>query len=102
VGAQGRRLSEARLMMMQKEDARIELTEQERQAVKGAAPPRLVDPETNETYVILRAAVYDRLRSILDDETVYTTAEMLDQVLAEDDVNDPYLADLQTQYGDKA
>ena len=76
--------------------AMIELTEQERQAVKGEEPPRLVDPETNETYVILRAAIYDRLRSILDD-TVFTTAEMLDRVMAEDDTDDPYLAELQLQ-----
>ena len=79
----------------------IELTEQERQAVKGAEPPRLVDPDTNETYVILRASIYDRLRPILEDDTLYTTAEMLDQVLAEDDANDHYLAELQKQYGDK-
>ena len=78
----------------------IELTEQERQAVKGEEPPRLVDPETKETYVIIRAAVYDRLRTILEDDPVLTTAEMLDQVMAEDDANDPYLADLQKQYGD--
>ena len=76
----------------------IELTEQQWQAVKGAVPPRLVDPETNETYVIVPASVYDRLRSILDDEPLYTTAETLDQVMAEDDANDPYLADLQKQY----
>jgi len=80
----------------------MELTKEERQAVKGAEPPRLVDPETKETYVILRAAVYDRLRSLIDDETVYTSAEMLDRVMAEDDANDPYLADLQMEYGDNA
>jgi hypothetical protein len=67
----------------------IELTEQERQAIKIEETPRLVDPETNETYVIVRASVYDRLRSILDDDTVCTTAEMLDEVMAEDDANDP-------------
>jgi hypothetical protein len=29
---------------------------------------------------------------------VYTTAEMLDRVMAEDDVNDPHLAELQTTH----
>jgi hypothetical protein len=78
----------------------MELTEQQRQVVKGEEPPRLVDPDTNQTYVLVRACVYDRLLSILDDDTVYTTAEMLDQVMAEDDAFDPCLADLQKHHGD--
>jgi hypothetical protein len=79
----------------------IELTEQQRQALKGDEPPRLVDTETKETYVIIRASVYDRIRAILEDEPAFTSAEMLDRVMAEDDANDPYLADLQKQYGDE-
>lgn len=79
----------------------IELTEQQRQAVKGEDAPRLVDPETKETYVLIRASIYDRLRAILDDEPAFTTAELLDRVMAADDANDPYLADLQKQYGGK-
>jgi hypothetical protein len=79
----------------------IERTQEQRQAVKSNEPPRLVDPDTNETYVLVRAAVYERLRALLAEDTVSTTAEMLDRIMAEDDARDPYLAKLQKQYGDK-
>ena len=47
----------------------------------------------------MRADVYERLKALLADDTVYTTAEMLDRIMAEDDAKDPYLADLQKKYG---
>jgi hypothetical protein len=49
--------------------------------------------------VVLRADVFDRMQDEVNDDTLYTTAEMLDQVMAEDDANDPYLAELQKKYG---
>ena len=79
----------------------IELSEQQRQQLQGAEPVRARDPLTNHTYVLVREDVYDRLRAMLADDTVYTTAEMLDRVMAEDDKNDPYLELLQIQYGVK-
>ena len=53
-------------------------------------------------YVLVRVEVYEKIRGkvrILLDDTVYTTAEMLDRVMAEDDAHDPYLAELQKKYG---
>ena len=76
----------------------IELTDDQRAAV--AEGDTLVrDSTTNETYVLVRKVVYDQLRSALDDDAVFTTAEMLDVVMAEDDANDPYLAHYQQKYG---
>jgi len=76
----------------------IELTTEQRQAL-DQPEPLVLDPITQETYILVRKDVYDRLRQLLQDETVYTTAEMLDRVMAEDDANDPYLAELQKKYG---
>jgi hypothetical protein len=76
----------------------IELTEEQRQEL-AAAEPIAIDPLTRQTYVLVRAEVYERLRHLLADDTLYTTAEMLDRIMAEDDVHDPYLADLQKKYG---
>lgn len=78
----------------------IELTEQQRQAIRHEDPPRVVDPETNKSYVLVPSEVYDRMRQILGD-TVYTSAEMLDRTMADDDAADPYLAELQKRYADK-
>jgi hypothetical protein len=71
-------------------EQRLELTEPE---------PVAIDPETRQTYVLVRQEVYERLRTLLDEDTVYTTADMLDRVMAEDDPYDPYLAELQKKYG---
>ncbi len=78
----------------------IELTEQQRQELAVPAP-MAIDPVTQEKYVLVRAAVYERLRYLLDDGTVYTTAEMLDRVMAMDDANDPHLGELQKKYGNR-
>jgi hypothetical protein len=79
----------------------IVLTPEQRQAVAeaGREPPTVIDPETNAAYVLLRREVYERLRRLLDEDTVYTTAEMLDRAMAEDDAKDPFLAELQRKYG---
>ncbi len=76
----------------------IELTEQQRQELSHPEP-RVLDPVTQQTYVLVPLDVYERLRELLQDDTVYTTAEMLDLVMAEDDANDPYLEELQKKYG---
>jgi hypothetical protein len=41
----------------------IELTDEQQRAVE--APPRVVSPRTQETYVLVRAAEYERMRSAL-------------------------------------
>jgi hypothetical protein len=76
----------------------IELSEEQRRELSRAEPVA-IDPETQQIYVLVRREVYERVRALLDEDTVYTTADMLDRVLAEDDAHDPYLAELQKKYG---
>ncbi len=70
----------------------IQLTPEQR------SEPVAIDPKTRQTYVLVRQEVYERLRALLEGDTVYTTADLLDRVLA-DDAHDPYRAELQTKYG---
>jgi hypothetical protein len=60
---------------------------------------RVIDPANKQDYVLVKAEVYERLQSLLADDAVYTTAEMLDRIMAEDDALDPQLAELQKKYG---
>jgi hypothetical protein len=48
----------------------IELTDEQQRAVAqaGEAPPRLVNPRTNEAYVLVPADEYERMRSALPAE----------------------------------
>ena len=80
--------------------AMIELTEQQRLELAGPEP-KAIDPLTRTEYVLVRREVYERMRDLLTDDTVYTTAEMLDRVMAEDDAHDPGLMELQRKYGSK-
>lgn len=52
----------------------IELTEQQQQALAAAEerPPRIFDPRTNATYVLVPAGEYETLREILNDERQQT------------------------------
>jgi hypothetical protein len=52
-----------------KETAMIELTEQQVQALEHAEaiPPRVVNPRTIETFVLLRVDDYERLKEQYDD-----------------------------------
>ena len=72
----------------------IELTEKQWQELASDAV--VVDPKTQEEYIFVRRGVYDRLRAIVEDDTVYATAEMVDRIMAEDDVNDPTLESYQS------
>jgi hypothetical protein len=47
----------------------IELTEQQLRALETpeVIPPRVVDPRTNETFVLLRLDEYERLKEEYDD-----------------------------------
>jgi hypothetical protein len=55
--------------------AMIELTEQQRQELNGPEPARARDPMTNETYVLVRAEVYERLKEALYDDSPWTDEE---------------------------
>jgi PHD/YefM family antitoxin component YafN of YafNO toxin-antitoxin module len=47
----------------------IELTEEQRQALHTSKDPvSVVDPQTQEAYVLLRAETYERLKQLLEDE----------------------------------
>jgi hypothetical protein len=55
----------------------IELTEQQVQAMKNpdASPPRVVDPRTGETFVLLRIDEYERLNAGEYDDSPWTSEE---------------------------
>lgn len=72
----------------------IELTEQQRQEL-STSEPVVIDPQTREEYVLVRRAAYERLRALVEDDTVLTTGEMVDRIMAEDDANDPTLESYQ-------
>jgi hypothetical protein len=56
----------------------IELTEQQVQALENtdATPPRVVHPRTKETYVLLRADEYKRLKEEEYDDGPWTREEL--------------------------
>jgi hypothetical protein len=88
VGAQG---SYCRTMlnsdrMSGKETAMIELTETQRQAIATAqeSPPTVIDPQTRTAYVLIRREVYERLKSILDEDDVRLMAPLLAALDPED------------------
>ena len=47
----------------------IELTLEQRRELNGAQPGRVRDPETDETSVLVRADVYEKMRAIIDGMT---------------------------------
>jgi hypothetical protein len=61
-----------------KETAMIELTEQQLQALENpeATPPRLVNPRTKETFVLLRVDEYERLKEDEYDDSSWTREEL--------------------------
>jgi len=56
----------------------IELTEQQMQALNKpeATPLRLVNPRTNESYVLLRVDEYERLKQHEYDDSPWTREEL--------------------------
>ena len=55
----------------------IELTEDQQHAVATDPEPcRLVNPRTNQTYVLIRAELYERLKELLYDDGPWTDEEM--------------------------
>jgi uncharacterized protein YaiL (DUF2058 family) len=70
----------------------IELTPEQHEILNqnGSGTVRAVDVVTNAEYVLVPANVYDRLKSLLPDVQPDTMA-LMNEVMAEDDANDPYL-----------
>ena len=56
----------------------IELTEQQMQALENpeATPPRVVNPRTKETFVLLRVDEYERLKEQEYDDSPWTREEL--------------------------
>jgi hypothetical protein len=70
---------------MTKELTMIELTQELQQALRAqpAEPLRLIDPQTQEAYVLLRADEYNQLKQAEYDDSPWTDEEM-DHLAAED------------------
>jgi PHD/YefM family antitoxin component YafN of YafNO toxin-antitoxin module len=64
--------------MEEKEALMIELTEQQIHALNNSnsTPPRVVNPRTNETFVLLRVDDYDRLKEAEYDDSPWTREEL--------------------------
>jgi hypothetical protein len=79
----------------------IELTEHQRHELQNAEP-LVVDPQTRETYVLVRRESYERLKDLLalDEFDPDEGAGYINEVMAEDDANDPLLDSYQ-DYGKK-
>ena len=75
-----------------RENAVIELTQEQRNAMNEQAEVRLIDPETNEAFVLVRAEAYDRLKRLLYDDSNFSPEEafpMLNGVLGKEGWDDP-------------
>jgi len=48
----------------------IQLTPQQQQALdtQGDTPPRVIDPRTNTSYILVREVDYESIRELLEDE----------------------------------
>ena len=70
----------------------FELTADQRQEL-GVPEPVAVDPETRQAYILVRRENYDRFKSLLamDDYDPDEAAGYINEVMADDDLKDPYL-----------
>ena len=83
----------------------IELTPQEQQAVDSDGEPRLIDPRTRKTYVLVDAEVLAVLRQQLGDDReidMRQVALLVERAMSEDDAADPSLEFYQQKYGSKS
>jgi hypothetical protein len=76
----------------------IELTEEQRQDVMQGRPVRVAAPNLGGDCVVLRADVYERLRSVLEEDNepdMRTVALLIERNMREDDTDDPLLESYQ-------
>lgn len=76
----------------------IELSEEQRENVLQGNPVRLAMPELGTDCVVLRADVYEQLRSILEEDSepdMRTVALLIEHNMREDDADDPLLESYQ-------
>lgn len=73
----------------------IELTEAQQEQL-SSSDTVVFDPKTREEYVLVRRDAYDRMRALVEDDTVLASGELVDRIMAEDDANDPTLESYQS------
>lgn len=77
----------------------IALTEQQQQALQAhpGEPPRVFNPATNETFVLLPAAAYERIKALLEEEgpDMRQVAALVERAMREEDAGDPALESYQ-------
>jgi hypothetical protein len=54
----------------------IELSPEQRHILAGPGPARVLDPESNQVYVLIRADQYERLRPLLEDQPATPVPEI--------------------------
>jgi hypothetical protein len=88
--------------MPEKETVVTELTEEQRRELTGPEPS-VVDPQTQQVYVLVPKEAFDRMKTLLamDDYDPDGGMPLMNEVLADDDTNDPLLESYQ-HYGKKA
>ena len=76
------------------------LTQEQRAQLKqcGGRPFELIDPESNEHYVVIRADEYERLRAFLGDQEPRELYPALHRALRDEGWDDPQLNDY-NRYG---
>ena len=64
----------------------LELTQQQLQALTTSeeTPPIVLDPATKQTYVLVRRDLYDRLKSMVDEDDARQMAPLLAELDPED------------------
>ena len=71
----------------------IELTQAQHDALtQNGGPPRVRDPQTNTTYVLISEEVYERLKNMLYDDSELDIREaypLMDEVAAKGGWDDP-------------
>ena len=77
----------------------IELTHEQHVALSADPLPKVHDPETNDTYVLIKTEVFERWRQFLaeDDDglDMRQVAVLIEEAMREDDGNDPLLESYQ-------
>lgn len=81
----------------------IELTEAQRRELDGPEPAVALDPQTGQTYVLVRREVYDRLRTLREEDglSMRQVSALVEAAMREDDAGDPTLGFYQQKYGRK-
>jgi len=67
----------------------IELSEEQRRELEHPGPVYARDPRTKETYVLVRAELYERLKTLLSEDWAEDAYSAAMQVFARDGWDDP-------------